>query len=124
MGSFPPGYVTTRYVEVGLYLTCKISASKAKGESFQSEILHLCFLNDVLVVYSEMACTMSEGIEKKIPVGQIYWIDDKAFLCECEGVRMKQPQSRISTKISRDMTKKKWTRSSEMNIAPVIKQSS
>ena len=54
-----------------------------------------------------MACTMSEGIEKKVPVGQIHWIDDKAFLCEGEGVRMKQPQSRISTKISQDMTKNK-----------------
>ena len=107
MGSFPPGYVTTRYVEVGLYLTCKISASKAKGESFQSEILHLCFLNDVLVVCSLLVCTMPEGIEKKMPVGQVHWIDDKALLCEGEGVRMKQPQSQISTKISQDMTKNK-----------------
>ena len=50
---------------------------------------------------------MPEGIEKKMPVGQVHWIDDKALLCEGEGVRMKQPQSQISTKISQDMTKNK-----------------
>ena len=54
-----------------------------------------------------MARTISEGIEKKIPVGQIHWIDDKAFLCEGEGLRMKQPQSRKYLKT--------WQRTSEQD---------